>query len=201
MNLRKYFIMGSQNCDHSPEDILEEAAKAGITAFQFREKGGGSLTGQDKLALGYRLRNICARHHVLFFVNDDIDLAEPLEADGIHVGQDDMRPEKVKEMYPNKIIGLSVSNQKEVENSPIQLADYLGAGPIFTTSTKEDAKQAVGTEWIKTLKQQYPGTPIVGIGGITEQNAAFVMEAGADGVAVISAIAGADNIETVIRRL
>lgn len=201
MNLRKYFIMGSQNCNRKPEDILKEAAKAGITAFQFREKGDGSLTGQKELTLGLRLRDICARHHVLFFVNDTIDLVEPLEADGIHVGQDDMRLEKVREMFPDKIIGLSVSNQKEVDNSPIQLADYLGAGSVFATPSKDDAEQAVGTEWIKTLKQQHPDIPIVGIGGIIEENAASVIDAGADGVAVISAIAKADNVEEAVKNL
>ncbi len=67
MNLRKYFIMGSQNCNRrDPADILNEAANAGITAFQFREKGKGSLSGQDKRKLGYKLRDICTRHHVLF---------------------------------------------------------------------------------------------------------------------------------------
>ncbi len=201
MNLRKYFIMGSQNCDHDPATILEEAAKAGITAFQFREKGKGSLTGKEKLELGFRLRDICARHHVLFFVNDDIELAEPLEADGVHVGQDDMRLDELRERFPDKIIGLSVSNQHEVDSSPVQLADYLGAGPIFSTSTKNDAKQAVGTEWIEVLKHHYPDIPIVGIGGINEQNAASVINAGADGVSVISAITKAENIKAVVENL
>ncbi|RYG74210.1 thiamine phosphate synthase [Lentibacillus lipolyticus] len=201
MNLRKYFIMGSQDCERPPEDILEEAAKAGITAFQFREKGKRSLIGTEKLALGRRLRNICARHNILFFINDDIDLAKPLEVDGIHIGQDDRPLEEVRELFPDKIIGLSVSNQTEVDNSPIQLADYLGAGPIFATSTKVDAKQSVGPEWIRTLKYQYPTMPIVGIGGIHEQNAAAVIEAGADGVAVISAITGANSIEGVVKKI
>ncbi|MFD1363619.1 thiamine phosphate synthase [Lentibacillus salinarum] len=201
MNLRKYFIMGSQNCNYTPEDVLEKAAQAGITAFQFREKGEGSLTGQDKLALGRRLRDICTRYNVLFFVNDDIDLVERLGADGIHVGQDDMRLKEVRKMFPDKIIGLSVSSQTEVENSSIELADYLGAGSVFATSSKDDAEQAVGTKWIKTLKRQFPDMPIVGIGGITEKNAASVINAGADGVAVISAITKADNVEVTVQNL
>ncbi|QKY71067.1 thiamine phosphate synthase [Lentibacillus sp. CBA3610] len=201
MNLRKYFIMGSQNCHRNPEDILKEAAKAGITAFQFREKGEGSLTGQEKLKLGRRLRDICTRYNVLFFVNDDVDLVEPLEADGIHVGQDDMDLRKLQEMFPDKIIGLSVSTLTEAANSPIHLADYLGVGSVYATSSKNDAEQAVGTEWIKTMKHQYPDLPIVGIGGITVSNAASVMEAGADGVAVISAITEADDVKTAVKML
>ncbi|WP_010529201.1 thiamine phosphate synthase [Lentibacillus jeotgali] len=201
MNLRKYFIMGSQNCNRKPEVILEEAAEAGITAFQFREKGKGSLTGQQKLVLGRRIRDICSQHNIMFFVNDDIDLVEPLDADGIHVGQDDLQLDKVREMFPDRIIGLSVSNQIEADNSPIQLADYLGAGSVFATSSKDDAEQAVGLEWIRSLKQQHPGTPIVGIGGITEKNASSVIDAGADGVAVISAITKADNIGEAVKNL
>jgi len=201
MYLRKYFIMGSQNCDRKPEDILKEAAKSGITAFQFREKGEGALTGEKKLALGRKLRDICARHNVMFFVNDDIDLIEPLEADGIHIGQDDMRLEKVREMFPDKLIGLSVSNQSDVDNSSIQLADYLGAGSVFSTPSKDDAGQAVGIEWIKTLRRQYPDIPIVGIGGITEENASSVIDAGADGVAVISAITKAGNVTEAVEKL
>ncbi|GGJ88888.1 thiamine-phosphate synthase 1 [Lentibacillus kapialis] len=201
MNLRKYFIMGSQNCDRKPEDILEEAAKSGITAFQFREKGEGSLTYEKKLALGRRLRDICARHNIMFFINDDIDLVEPLAADGIHVGQDDMQLEKVRKMFPDKIIGLSVSNQTEADNSTVQLADYLGAGSVFATSSKDDAAQAVGLKWIRDLRIQYPNIPIVGIGGITEENASSVIDAGADGTAVISAITRADNIGAAVKKL
>lgn len=74
--LRKYFIMGSQNCDRNPVEILKIAAAAGITAFQFREKGEGSLTGNKKLELGKQLRNICSEHNIPFIVNDDIELVD-----------------------------------------------------------------------------------------------------------------------------
>lgn len=193
--------MGSQNCDRDPADILELAIRAGITAFQFREKGAGSLKGNDKLELGYKLRNICALHKVAFFVNDDIDLVETLGADGIHVGQDDISVKNLRARFPTKIIGLSVSNQTEVSNSPIQMADYLGAGPIFDTSSKPDAKPAVSVKWIKTLRNQFPSIPIVGIGGITTKNAASVINAGADGVAVISAVTQANDIKTAVQSL
>jgi len=199
--LRKYFIMGSQNCDRDPLEILESAAKAGITAFQFREKGTGSLTGNEKLELGKQLRGICREYHIPFFVNDDVELVEPLDADGIHVGQNDITVMQLRERFPNKLIGLSVSNAEEVANSPISLVDYVGAGPMYTTSTKEDAKEAVGPEWITTLKEQFPDLPIVGIGGITPENAQAVMKAGADGISVVSAIAKAENIRKVVEGL
>lgn len=201
MNLRKYLIMGSQNCNEDPVKILESAIDAGITAFQFREKGVGALTGNAKLKLGFKLRLMCSRHNIPFIINDDLDLVEPLEADGIHVGQDDLSVQDVRGAFPDKIIGLSVSNQAEAARSPIQLADYLGAGPIFSTITKEDAKKAVGVEWIKQLHTEFPHIPIVGIGGINQRNAASVIEAGADGVAVISAITKAKNIRAAVQRL
>lgn len=201
MNIRKYFIMGSQNCHIKPETVLEEAAKAGITAFQFREKGPSALTGNAKLALGRRLRGICARYTIPFIINDDIELAALLEADGIHIGQEDTSLEEVRERFPEKYIGLSVSNQDELNKSPVELADYLGVGPIFATSTKEDAKQAIGTGLIRSLKQHHPNLPVVGIGGITEENASAVIEAGADGVAVISVITKSRDIAATVRNL
>ncbi|RKQ33247.1 thiamine phosphate synthase [Oceanobacillus halophilus] len=199
--LRKYFIMGSQNCNCDPAKILEEAALIGITAFQFREKGEHSLSGNEKIKLGLKLRDICRKHHIPFFINDDVELAETLDVDGIHVGQEDQPVEQLRRDFPDKIIGLSVSNTNEVEESPIHLVDYVGAGPIFPTSTKEDAKEAVGLEWIQTLRSRYPKLPIVGIGGINTENAASVLEAGADGVSVISAITRAQNISDSIIKL
>src|SRR5690625_2229314 len=199
--LRKYFIMGSQNCKGDPVNILKQAAEAGITAFQYREKGEGSLVGEAKLELGLQLREICFQHNILFIVNDDIELVEPLEADGIHVGQDDLSVNVIRDLLPNKIVGLSVSNIFELEQSPIPLIDYLGAGPVFKTSTKSDAKFPVGTEWIKTLKKQVPHLPIVGIGGIQTNNASTVIEAGADGVSFISAITEAENIKKAVEKL
>jgi thiamine-phosphate pyrophosphorylase len=201
LQLRKYFIMGSQNCDREPLEILESALKAGITIFQFREKGAGSLTGKEKLELGQKMRQLCARYHVPFIVNDDYHLVEQLNADGIHVGQDDLAIKKLRVLFPDKIIGLSVSNSQELAKSPIDLVDYLGAGPIFPTSTKTDAKKAVGIQWIKTIKNRYPDIPIVGIGGITTSNAQQVLEAGAEGVSFISAITKASNIEEAVHQL
>ncbi|MFD1852214.1 thiamine phosphate synthase [Oceanobacillus bengalensis] len=200
-NLRKYFIMGSQNCNDDPVRVLESAVKAGITAFQFREKGEGSLTGDAKLELGKQLRAICRGYHIPFIVNDDVSLVDTLDADGIHVGQDDQSVDELRNLFPDKIIGLSVSNASEVAKSPIHLVDYIGAGPIFSTRTKSDAKSAVGVEWIATLREQFPNLPIVGIGGITTENAASVISKGADGVSFISAITMTEDIKEAVRQL
>nr|WP_106495219.1 thiamine phosphate synthase [Lentibacillus sp. Marseille-P4043] len=200
-NLRKYLIMGSQNCEHDPVEILQSAISAGITAFQFREKGEGALKGNEKLRLGHKLREVCTQYHIPFIVNDDIELVYSLEADGIHVGQEDKSVEELRRLFPHKIIGLSVSNLHEVSTSPIQMVDYIGAGPVFNTTSKPDAKFAVGLEWITTLRERFLDLPICGIGGITTQNSASVIEAGANGVAVISAITKAKNIEKAVGNL
>lgn len=131
-------------------------------------------------------------------MNDHVELVNVLEADGIHVGQDDVSVEKLRKQFPYKIIGLSISNQDELKRSPINLVDYIGTGPIFGSKTKEDAKKPVGLEWIRSLRNQGLTLPIVGIGGINETNAQQVLEAGANGVSVISAITKSNHIfETV----
>src|SRR5699024_7455769 len=96
-----------------------------------------------------------------------------------------------------KVIGLSISNDQELKQSPIDLIDYVGAGAVFSTTTKEDAKNAVGLEWIQTLRSKYPTLLIVGIGGINSDNAQAVLEAGADGVSAISGIKQAKNNKKV----
>ncbi len=199
-SLRKYFIMGSQDCKRDPAEILKAAAAGGITAFQFREKGKGALTGEAKVNLGKELRSICRQNKIPFIMNDDVELVNVLDADGIHVGQGDTSVVKLRKLFPEKIIGLSVS-RNELADSPLEYVDYVGAGDIFGTSSKTHDKSAVGLEWIAELSSQYPNLPIVGIGGINTRNAASVIEAGADGVSVISAIAKADNIEETVKQL
>lgn len=199
--LRKYFIMGSQNCHRDPVQVLQEAVKGGITAFQYREKGMAALTGEAKIELGKKLRTICLQNNIPFFINDDIDLIERLNVDGIHVGQDDIAVQQIRKTYPDILIGLSISNETELKNSPIDLIDYIGAGPVFSTSTKEDAKKAVGLTWIQTLKQKLPTVPLVAIGGVNSSNTPGILQAGADGVAVISAITKAENIQQAVQKL
>src|SRR5699024_4793790 len=131
-HLRKYFIMGSQDCgNRSPLTVLEAALQAGITAFQFREKGTCALTGEEKEILGAKSRARCASYQGTFSVNDDVGLMEVLVADGVHVGQDDSSVKMIRERFPNLIIGLSISSRHELTNSPVHLIDYIGAGTVF----------------------------------------------------------------------
>ncbi|KAA0547481.1 thiamine phosphate synthase [Bacillus sp. BGMRC 2118] len=192
MNIREYvklyFIMGSTNCELSPVDTLEQAIQGGVTLFQYREKGEGSLNEAEKIQLALQLRAICKRSSIPFIVNDDLELALLLDADGIHIGQNDLPIEIVREKMGHKIIGLSCHNVQEAKAAIQKGTDYIGVGPMFETITKLDAERVCGPKTIHQIRSANLDIPIVGIGGITVENAHTVIEAGADGVAVISAI-------------
>ncbi|MEK4348154.1 thiamine phosphate synthase [Paenibacillus sp. FSL P4-0184] len=198
--LKVYFIMGSVNCRIAPAKVLKEAITGGITMFQFREKGTGALTAQVKFNLGRRLQKICRANGVPFIVNDDIDLAIALDADGIHVGQDDTPALAIRQLLgEDKIVGVSAHSLAEAQQAIADGADYLGIGPIYPTSSKEDAQAVQSTSVIEEIRNSGITIPLVGIGGITVHNAAPVLAAGADGISVISAIAGAEDITLAAR--
>lgn len=199
--LQVYFIVGSNNCYKAPAEVLTEAIAGGVTLFQFREKGTGARTGMEKLELAKELQQICREHRILFLVNDDVDLAIQIDADGVHIGQDDESAETVRKRIGDKILGVSAHTVEEAERAIAEGADYLGIGPVFPTTTKEDAKEAAGFTLIQELRKQGCDIPIVGIGGINFQNCASVIEAGADGVSVISAISGAPSITKAAREI
>lgn len=192
--LKLYFIMGSSNCDKSPVSVLREAIAGGITLFQFREKGNGALIGETKLTLAKELQTICKENKIPFIVNDDIELAISLEADGVHIGQEDEPVDMVRKKIGDKILGVSVHTMKEAASAMEAGADYFGVGPIFPTYTKEDAKPVQGVGHIQNFREKGITVPMVGIGGITSENASSVITAGADGVSVITAISQATNI-------
>ncbi len=187
-----YLVMGSVNCRQAPEQVLEQAISGGITLFQYREKGKQALCGQEHVELARRLQDICRKHQIPFIVNDDLELALELDADGVHVGQNDEPAEWIRQrLGSNKIVGVSAHSLKEASRAIAAGADYLGIGPIYPTSSKDDAEPVRGTEVIQQVRRSGLTIPLVGIGGIHEHNAAPVIHDGADGVAVISAITAA----------
>jgi len=199
--LSLYFIMGSNNTKKRPGVVLEEALRGGVTCFQFREKGMGALVGTEKYALAEELLHICQQARVPFIVNDDIDLALAINADGIHIGQEDEPVSLVREKIGDKILGVSVHTIREANLAIEQGADYFGVGPIYPTKSKDDAKAVQGVKIIQDLRAQGFTIPIVGIGGITADNAGEVIRAGADGVSVISAISFDDYPESAAAKL
>lgn len=192
-NLKLYFIMGSNNCTVDPEYVLEQAIEGGISFFQFREKGTNALTGNEKIGFAKRLQSICQKHSIPFIVNDDVELAVLLDADGVHIGQGDESAEEVRRKIGDKILGVSAHTVAEVEKAIEDGADYVGIGPIYSTTTKEDAKSPQGTAVIKEVRKRGIEIPIVGIGGITANNAFPVIESGGDGISIISAISRAND--------
>ncbi|MBJ7540900.1 thiamine phosphate synthase [Streptococcus sp. SL1232] len=199
--LQVYFICGTQNCPKGKFlGTLEAAFKSGVTCFQFREKGQGALVGQEKTAMALKVKELCQKYHVLFLINDDIDLALQIGVDGVHIGQDDMPVRQVRKLFPDKIIGLSVGNSKEFYLSDIEKVDYIGVGPVFPTSSKSDAGQVIGLKGLREMRKLDPKIPIVAIGGITFGDVAAIRQTGADGVAVISALAQSEQIELDTQR-
>src|SRR3954447_12015816 len=113
-SLHVYFIMGSTNCLKNPVEVLKEAIAGGITFFQFREKGEGALTGVEKYRLAKELQSICSESHIPFIVNDDIELALEINADGAHIGQEDEPVKTVRDRIgEGKILGISVHSTEE----------------------------------------------------------------------------------------
>jgi thiamine-phosphate pyrophosphorylase len=197
--LKLYFIAGSTNCFAEPVKVLEDAISGGITIFQYREKGEGCLNDFEKLELGKELQEVCRQSGIPFIVNDDLELALELDADGIHIGQEDEDAALVRGKIGNKILGVSVHTLEEAETAKLAGADYFGVGPIFPTATKKDTRPVQGTALLEQLKDF--GIPIVGIGGINADNAGAVMAAGADGVSVITAISQAGDVKEAAIRL
>ena len=194
--LQVYFVCGTQDTELNKKrllEIVEDACRGGITCFQFREKGDGTLEGQQKLELAQQLQHICAKYHVLYIINDDVELAVAVNADGVHVGQDDMCLEDVRNIVGHKVVGISIHSIEELHKTDVLYADCVGVGPMYTTSSKPDAQEPCGPERIAELQAQGLNLPCVGIGGITLDNTMAVLRAGACGVAVISAIAHAEN--------
>lgn len=191
--LKLYFIMGSVNCKTDPYEVLKDAIAGGITLFQFREKGEGARKGKEKIQFAKQLQLLCKHHQIPFIINDDVDLAIELNADGVHIGQDDENAKAVRKRIGDKIVGISAHNLDEVRNAIADGADYVGIGPVFPTKTKKDALAVQGTNVIQQVRDHDIEIPIVGIGGITSKNAAAVIEGGANGISVITAISHADS--------
>ena len=200
--LKLYFICGTTTClGKDLYTVVEDSLKGGITLFQFREKGKGALEGKEKLELAIKLKNLCKKYNVPFIVNDDIELALEIDADGVHVGQDDLGVDEIRKLMPNKIIGLSIGNEEELKQSKVEYVDYVGVGPVYVTQSKDDAGGAIGYEGLELMRRFLPQMPLVAIGGIQTQHIKDVMKTNVDGVSIISAISYSDNIEKTVREM
>lgn len=183
-----YLVLGIEDAGgFSALEIVRLAIAGGVQAVQLREKRA-SL--RRVLEIGKELRQICREHGVLFIVNDRIDVALLLEADGVHVGQDDLPASAARQLVGEKMfIGVSASSMEEARWALAEGADYLGVGAIYATGSKSDAGDPVTPALLSEIRA-HTDVPLVAIGGITYENCPEVMRHGANGVAVISAIVG-----------
>ena len=207
-----YFVAGTQNCRHlgdNPADnllsVLRQALEGGITCFQFRDKGKFSLENSpdEQRSLAISCRDLCHQYDVPFIVDDNVDLALEIEADGIHVGQSDT-PVKTIRAKTNKplIIGWSINRLDEAKiGEEIAEIDYFGVGPIFTTQSKENPSPTLGMEFIQTLRNGGITKPLVAIGGVKLEHVKTLRKYGADGVAVITAITQSNDIKSATQAL
>lgn len=209
--IQVYFIAGTQDCLHLGNNqeenllfILEEALKNGITCFQFREKGKNCLKDkEDIFNLAKKAQALCANYNVPFFINDDIELALKINATGIHIGQEDKEvKEVIKQIEGNLLLGLSINTlEQAIKAKEIEGIDYFGVGPIYETTSKNDAKKSVGLDLIKNIRSQNISKPLVAIGGIDEIKVNNILKSACDGVAIISAITKTNNIKQTIANL
>ncbi|MBI2659924.1 thiamine phosphate synthase [Candidatus Woesearchaeota archaeon] len=190
-----YFITDSGLSKKGILDDVREAIKAGCKIIQYREKNNPNSNEALKL------KKLCDKGNVIFLINDDVELAVSVGADGVHLGQEDMKYRSARKLLRNKIIGLTVHNEKEAVKAEKIGADYIGLSPIFKTSTKKDAGKPCGISMIRKVRKK-TNLPIVAIGGITKQNISKVIMAGADSAVAISAVLKADvkkEVEDFIR--
>ena len=180
------------------ESIAEAALAGGVRVVQVREK---ACTARRALEIAEALRESTARHGALLLVNDRVDIAVAVGADGVHVGQDDHPVAVARRMLgPDALIGLSITDATQLAAADVADADYLGVGAVFPTDTKPDAAMT-GLELLAAARAAAPELPIVAIGGIKADNAAEAICAGADSVAVITAITLAADPEDATRAL
>jgi thiamine-phosphate pyrophosphorylase len=176
---------------------MTSALAAGIRFFQYRNKSGAR---KDIYETSLLLASLANKSGALFIVNDHADIAAAVKADGVHLGQDDLPLEPARKLLGNeKIIGISTHSREQAVSAEIAGADYIGYGPIFATKTK-DAGQIQGCAGIAVIKRAV-SLPVIAIGGISHANVRDVIEAGADGAAVISAILSATDIELAARNM
>lgn len=184
-NIGYYFITDSKLSLKGNEHDVKLACELGVKVIQYRNKDASS---KELYHEAHKLRQICKNYDVKFLINDRVDIALAVDADGVHLGQDDMPyPVARKLLGKKKIIGLSTHNVREAQLAEFSNVDYIGVGAIFNTTTKKNVTEAQGVEIIRSIKETV-SIPVVAIGGINMSNFREVINAGADGFCSISDI-------------
>lgn len=175
-------------------EVVKKAARAGVDVVQMREK---NLSLREKFRLGKEIKKICKKYEIDFIVNDRVDLALALGADGVHLGQSDLPLQAARRILgSDKIIGLSACQDEEIVQAEVGGADYIGVGAVFKTNSKklEHKKNGIGIKRIAEVREQTE-LPIIAIGALNQNNSPSVIKKGADTISVITAITAAKNIK------
>lgn len=182
----------------SLQDIVLQAVQGGAAYVQLRDK---DLSTRDFVEEAIAVKKLLLPFHVPLIINDRLDVALACGADGVHIGQEDMPYATARKLMGEKaIIGLSVETWADVEASQNLDVDYIGVSPVFATPTKTDTKEPWGLEGLRKIKS-FSRHPLVAIGGINESNARTVVKAGADCLAVVSAVCSADDPAAAVAKL
>ncbi len=190
-----YFITDSDLSRAGNISDVKQAEACGVCAVQYRNKNAETRAMYEEAV---RLKEIC--RDALFLINDRIDIALAVDADGVHLGQSDMPYRAARKMLgPEKVIGITVHNLAEAVEAQRSGADYLGVSPIFQTATKSDAGKPSGIALIEEIRAQVD-IPLIAIGGINLANAPEVVRAGADGLCAISAVVAKEDVSSEIKR-
>jgi thiamine-phosphate diphosphorylase len=196
--LSVYLVADPEATSRELVDDVRQALAGGVTAVQLRAKNGSD---REILALAERLKMLCDEHSALFIVNDRIDIALASGACGVHLGIGDLPVAAARAVAPSDfVVGYSPEVDEDIEQARLDGATYFGIGPIFGTQSKSDAGEAIGLEEF-SRRVLHAGIPSIGIGGINAENAGVVIETGAIGVAVISAILGSPDPKEAARQL
>ena len=190
---RLYLILGTADChDREPAAVAQQAAEGGVTLVQLREK---SASTQDFLSTAQAVLGVLQLYRIPLLINDRIDIALAAGADGVHIGQDDMPVADARRLLgAQAIIGLTVRSLAEAEQAPLQLLDYISIGGVFVTHSKDNTETPIGLDGLRRIAaylRQRSALPQTAIAGIHADNAAAVIAAGVDGLAVISALCAA----------
>lgn len=181
-------------------EVVKEAVKGGVDVVQLRDK---NMTLRERYSLGREIRKITKKLNVDFIVNDRVDLAAVLDADGVHLGQDDLPYEQARRILgADKIIGITAIKMKDIMKAEKDGADYLGIGSVYKTDSKKvsEEKDGIGIQGIKNIKK-ITSLPLIAVGGLNSKNAAEVVRAGADAISVISALTRAENVKNSAKNL
>ena len=196
-DLNLYLVTDRRWLKEPLEDVVDLCIENGVSFVQLREKRANE---DEFLDLAKRVKKVTDKHNVPFVINDNVKIAKLIDADGVHIGQEDMALENARKLLgKDKIIGVSVGSLEEAIEAEKGGADYLGVGSIFKTKSKSDAEKIS----IKDLEKitSSVSIPCVGIGGINEKNIGELKGSGLDGVALISAILKAEDIESAAKTM